>query len=277
MAKRAWSDEEDCLLLEQIQRHGTGNWNTIALQVGRDQRRCRERWFNHLDPNCRKGHWSPEEDVLIDTAVEQLGQRWTEIAKLLPPGRTGESVKKRYKRPRTGHMRATAPSPAAVAAPAPPAAVLAVAYHPVVQGASLAKRAWSDEEDCLLLEQIQRHGTGNWNTIALQVGRDQRRCRERWFNHLDPNCRKGHWSPEEDVLIDTAVEQLGQRWTEIAKLLPPGRTGESVKNRYKRPRTGHMHATAPSPTAVAAPAPPAAVLAVAYNPGLSDVAAAQST
>ena len=108
--------------------------------------------------------------------------------------------------------------------------------YPMQRPTGRFKRAWTEEEDALLLECVSRWGIGNWNSIAEMVGRNQRRCRERWFNHLDGQCRKDPWTAEEDETIDAEVERIGQRWMAIAKALPPGRTGEQVKNRYKRQR-----------------------------------------
>ena len=96
--------------------------------------------------------------------------------------------------------------------------------------------AWTEDEDRILMEAVHRGGTGNWNAIAAVVGRNQKRCRERWFNHLDTTMRKGEWTEEEDRIIDEAVARIGHKWVDIVKLLPPGRSGEAVKNRYKRAR-----------------------------------------
>jgi hypothetical protein len=95
-----------------------------------------------------------------------------------------------------------------------------------------SKRAWTEHEDQLLLETVGKLGAQRWSLIASHLpGRVGKQCRERWFNHLCPEVKKGEWTEEEDCLIAEGVKELGTKWSEIVKRLP-GRTDNAIKNRY---------------------------------------------
>ena len=49
---------------------------------------------------------------------------------------------------------------------------------------------------------------------------------------MDPSIKKGDWTVEEDISILRRQKKVGNKWADIAKLLP-GRTENSVKIRWK--------------------------------------------
>ncbi|KAJ3700039.1 hypothetical protein LUZ61_003744 [Rhynchospora tenuis] len=91
---------------------------------------------------------------------------------------------------------------------------------------------WTPQEDDVLREQIALHGTNNWASISANFkDKTSRQCRRRWYTYLNSECKKGGWSAEEDMLLCEAQKILGNRWTDIAKVVS-GRTDNAVKNRF---------------------------------------------
>ncbi|OQU90308.1 transcription factor MYB124 isoform X2 [Sorghum bicolor] len=124
----------------------------------------------------------------------------------------------------TGPDLSSSSSGAAAAAAVPDAAAAARKDRHIV--------SWSAEEDGVLRAQIALHGTDNWTIIAAQFkDKTARQCRRRWYNYLNSECKKGGWSREEDMLLCEAQKVLGNKWTEIAKVVS-GRTDNAVKNRF---------------------------------------------
>ncbi|KAI3913001.1 hypothetical protein MKX01_019124 [Papaver californicum] len=141
-----------------------------------------------------KGGWTPEELVLslkdekLRKAVESFkGKNWKKIASTLPH-RTEVQCLHRWQK----------------------------VLHP-----DLVKGPWTLEEDDKMMELVSKYGPSKWSLIAKELpGRIGKQCRERWHNHLNPEIKRDAWTVEEELALMNAHRLYGNKWAEIAKVLP---------------------------------------------------------
>jgi hypothetical protein len=140
--------------------------------------------------------------------------------------------------------------------------------------------AWTDAEDAKLRSVVDNHRTPKqvmpgekgptsrirWSQLAkMMPNRTGKQCRERWADHVDPQLKRVAWSAEEDETLFTQQELIGNKWAQIAVLLP-GRSRNQVKNRFHSFAHGRWKAraavragrpaSAPRPTMMGAMMPP---------------------
>lgn len=97
---------------------------------------------------------------------------------------------------------------------------------------SYRKVKWTSLEDDLLRESVRVNGDQNWIIVSSMIPeRNAKQCRERWKTQIDPELNKNEWKPEEDEILISIHEQIGNSWAEIAPHLP-GRSPMAVKNRF---------------------------------------------
>jgi Myb-like DNA-binding domain len=56
-------------------------------------------------------------------------------------------------------------------------------------------------------------------------------CQNRYFRSLDPDLKKGAWSPEEDARLRLSIGLYGHSWVDIATVMP-GRSNEQCRDRW---------------------------------------------
>ena len=96
----------------------------------------------------------------------------------------------------------------------------------------LKKGQWSYQENRLLKQWVKLNGPKNWEACGRFIhGRKGKQCREHWSNCLNPELKKGDWTPEEDFLIMFFYEKCKGSWKKIIPLFN-GRIENSIKNRF---------------------------------------------
>ncbi|CAG9325415.1 unnamed protein product [Blepharisma stoltei] len=100
------------------------------------------------------------------------------------------------------------------------------------------RESWSQEADDAISSLVKEFGLKHWTQIAKALkdrfgirGKTGKQCRERWFNHLDPDIKIGWWTVEEEQILIETQREHGNCWSKIATFLP-GRTENAIKNYF---------------------------------------------
>ncbi|KAI1266742.1 Homeodomain-like protein [Xylariaceae sp. FL1019] len=89
---------------------------------------------------------------------------------------------------------------------------------------------WSQSEDDQLIRLVGNQGPLNWVRISHHIhSRTPKQCRERYHQNLKPSLNHDPITPEEGVMIDNLVREIGKKWAEIARRLN-NRSDNAVKN-----------------------------------------------
>nr|GEX21035.1 RNA-directed DNA polymerase, eukaryota [Tanacetum cinerariifolium] len=85
-------------------------------------------------------------------------------------------------------------------------------WSPCCDKTKVKRGPWSPEEDTILKNYIQNHGTGgNWIALPHKAGlkRCGKSCRLRWLNYLRPDIKLGGFTEEEDHIISSLYISIG--------------------------------------------------------------------
>jgi len=202
-----WTHEEDELLRATAELYGGKKWKDIAQAAFGDRRsavQCRQRWKSVLDRKLVKGKWTPEEDSVLEGAVNEHGPKnWSKIALLLP-GRLGKQCRERW-----------------------------FCYL----SPDISLEPWTEEEEEKLIEAHQLYGN-QWARIKTFLpGRTDNSIKNHF--HILQNRMKvagtkqaqPRWTVEEEVNLVTAYKVFGKDWDKIADMLP-GRSAVAVHNHF---------------------------------------------
>ncbi|XP_070811616.1 snRNA-activating protein complex subunit 4 [Pituophis catenifer annectens] len=194
---------EEALLGNRHDEHDWDKISNINFEGTRNAKELRKYWQNCEHPNINKKEWDEEEiEKLKEIAVQHGGLHWEAVAQELGTQRTAFQCLQKFQ-----------------------------SYNK-----DFKRSEWSPEEDQMLRQLVQEMRVGNhipYRKMAYYMeGRDSAQLIYRWTKRVDPNLKRGAWTPKEDALLLKAVEKYGERdWYKIRAEVP-GRNDLQCRDRY---------------------------------------------
>eukprot|EP00066_Takifugu_rubripes_P028655 XP_011617921.1 PREDICTED: snRNA-activating protein complex subunit 4 isoform X2 [Takifugu rubripes] len=192
--KSGWSQEEVDTLKQLSRKYEERHWETIAAELGtgRTGFMCLQTYQRFASDSLKRCSWTTAEDTLLKELVEKM-----RIGNFIPYTQMSYFMEGRDP------------------------AQLIYRWNNVLDP-RLRKGPWTPEEDQLLLRAVSRYGEKDWWKIRMEVpGRHDGACRDRYFESLKAETRKGAFDKQETESLRKLVEKHGVgRWAKIAAEIP---------------------------------------------------------
>uniref|UniRef100_A0A8D0HQL4 Small nuclear RNA activating complex polypeptide 4 n=1 Tax=Sphenodon punctatus TaxID=8508 RepID=A0A8D0HQL4_SPHPU len=194
---------EETLVGNRLDEHDWEKISNINFEGTRNPTEIRKFWQNCEHPSISKREWSEEEIEKLKTiAAEHNCLDWQTIAQKLGTNRSAFQCLQKFQ-----------------------------AYNK-----DFKRKEWTKEEDQMLSYLVQEMRVGShipYRKMAYYMeARDSSQLLYRWTKSVDPNLKKGTWTPEEDALLLKAVDKYGAcDWYKIRTEVP-GRSDSQCRDRY---------------------------------------------
>ncbi|KAI8974443.1 hypothetical protein BDB01DRAFT_853846 [Pilobolus umbonatus] len=189
-----WLPWEDELLKNYVEYNGK-KWTEFVHHClpNRSPQQCQIRWTDVVNPQLKKGSFSPLEKSTLKKAVSELGEgQWTKISADYLPERSPRRIANEWT-------------------------------------AMTDKKPWTTEELELIVKGVHEFGP-QWTKIknTYLPSRTRMQIRQQYRHHLDPSVRKGKWTDWELELLLRRTIIYGQQWSKVAEGIP-GRLPEQCQ------------------------------------------------
>ncbi|KAI8982080.1 hypothetical protein BDF20DRAFT_864861 [Mycotypha africana] len=197
----AWTPEEDALLRNYKGSKESIPWKDFVEQYlpNRTVSQCKSRWNMHGKNAYGGSYFNLQEKQQLLDAVQVLGTDWERISATVLPHRPPERLCDEYR-------------------------------HLTEKASNWKRRAWSSEEDNILLKAAKEHGPA-WTHISRNYlpYRAPAVLRNRYCHLM---ASKMDWPDEEVALLEKLAIQFDYDWSEVAKKFSNGRRPEHCLQKW---------------------------------------------